>query len=277
MRSLIRFLHRRPELSIGATAALVLLAAAACGGSPSSSPAGSSSSLPVTAPSQSSSGLSSSPASSRTTSHGAASPRAHASGCNPTLWSHVYHPYRLHLVSRCKTVRGTVEEVRWEPDGDLHILLAVSRSLVNSANVSYEHGDLVLEVICQGTITQADAVAACRGLHQHVTIPSVGDKAKVWGSYVLDADHGWMEIHPVSHITVTGHVYIAPAPTAPAPPPPSSAPPAQAGCYPKTPSGNCYEPGEFCSSAQHGETGVAGDGKTITCANTDPGSTWHWV
>lgn len=74
------------------------------------------------------------------------------------LWSHVYHPYRLHLVSRCKTVRGTVEEVRWEPDGDLHILLAVSRSLVNSENVSYEHGDLVLEVICQGTITQADAV-----------------------------------------------------------------------------------------------------------------------
>lgn len=129
-------------------------------------------------------------------------------------------------------MRGTVEEVRWEPDGDLHILLAVSRSLVNDANVSYEHGDLVLEVICQ----------------------------------------------PVSHITVTGHVYIAPAPapTTPAPPPPSSAS-TPAGCYPKTPSGNCYEPGEFCSSAEHGETGVAGDGKTITCENTDPGSTWHWV
>ena len=168
-------------------------------------------------------------------------------------------------------MRGTVEEVRWEPDGDLHILLAVSRSLVNNANVSYEHGDLVLEVICQGTITQADAVAACRGLHQYLTIPSVGDKAKVTGSYVLDADHGWMEIHPVTHITVIGHVYIAPAP-APAtlaPPPPSSAS-APAGCYPKTPSGNCYEPGEFCSSTEHGETGVAGDGKTITWRTLTP-------
>ena len=57
--------------------------------------------------------------------------------------------------------------------------------------------------------------------------------------------------------------------TTPAPPP--------AGCSPKTPSGGCYEPGDFCSSAEHGETGVAGDGAQIECENTDPGSTWHWV
>jgi len=49
---------------------------------------------------------------------------------------------------------------------------------------------------------------------------------------------------------------------------------APAGCYPKTSSGNCYEPGEFCSTAEHGETGVAGDSKTITC--TDVNGYWRW-
>jgi hypothetical protein len=53
-----------------------------------------------------------------------------------------------------------------------------------------------------------------------------------------------------------------------------SAPAAPAGCHPRTPSGNCYEPGEFCSAAEHGETGVAGDGNTITCLAS--GSYWRW-
>ena len=44
-------------------------------------------------------------------------------------------------------------------------------------------------------------------------------------------------------------------------------------CHPMTSSGNCYEPGEFCSDADHGEVGVAGDGKTITCEDNDG---WRW-
>src|SRR5690348_1467817 len=74
--------------------------------------------------------------------------------CDASLWQHVYHPDRLHVVGQCMTVRGTVTEVRREPDGDLHILLAGHSALVNSANVTYEHGDLVLEEICQGPVTQ---------------------------------------------------------------------------------------------------------------------------
>jgi hypothetical protein len=176
--------------------------------------------------------------------------------CNTALWRHVYHPDRLRLVRRCMTVRGRVTELRWEPDGDLHILLATRPGLVNTANDEYEHGDLVLEEICQGSVTQADAVAACRGVPHDLAVPSVGDRVKVSGSYVLDADHGWMEIHPVTHLTITG--------SAP-PSSPSSAPPVPAGCHPTTSSGNCYEPGEFCPHADAGMTGVAGDGKTITC------------
>lgn len=127
--------------------------------------------------------------------------------CDAGLWSHVYHPRRLHVVSACATVAGTVEEVRQEADGDVHVLLRLDPAyagLVNAANVADQRGDLVLEEICTGPVTQPDAVAACRAF----TPPgepavSAGDHVTVTGSYVLDASHGWMEIHPVSHVSVT--------------------------------------------------------------------------
>jgi hypothetical protein len=58
-----------------------------------------------------------------------------------------------------------------------------------------------------------------------------------------------------------------PAPTA-APPPATTAPPPPASCYPRASTGNCYEPGEFCSHADAGMSGVAGDGKAIICETT---------
>jgi hypothetical protein len=54
-------------------------------------------------------------------------------------------------------------------------------------------------------------------------------------------------------------------------PPPSS--PTPAGCHPLSNEGTCYEPGEFCRDSDHGVTGVAGDGKTITCEDNDG---WRW-
>ncbi|MBO0808265.1 MAG: hypothetical protein J2P32_08185 [Actinobacteria bacterium] len=46
------------------------------------------------------------------------------------------------------------------------------------------------------------------------------------------------------------------------------------GCSPKAPSGNCYEPGEYCPEADAHMTGVAGDGKTITCEKVS--GRYHW-
>lgn len=186
--------------------------------------------------------------------------------CDPSLWRAIYHPSRLHVIAACKTVTGIVESVRSEPDGDVHLLvhLPASRSgLLNDGNFSDTHGDLVAEIICVGTVSQADAESACAGHVNQVAVPSAGERIRISGTYVLDADHGWMEIHPVSSLSVLSTA---------APPP--SAPAAPAGCYPKTSGGNCYEPGEFCSDAEHGETGVAGDGKTITCVAS--GSYWRW-
>lgn len=65
----------------------------------------------------------------------------------------------------------------------------------------------------------------------------------------------------------------APSPAAPSTPVAAPAQPAPVSCHPLTNAGNCYEPGEFCRKADHGASGVAGDGKTITCEYNDG---WRW-
>jgi hypothetical protein len=126
--------------------------------------------------------------------------------CDQALWNHVYNPARLQIVDQCKTVSGTIDSIRVEPDGDFHIRLRVDpqfASMINSANVSDQFGDLVLEPICQNPVTQPDAVAACANFHQSMNIPGVGTHVTVTGSYVHDLEHGgWAEIHPVSSISV---------------------------------------------------------------------------
>jgi hypothetical protein len=65
----------------------------------------------------------------------------------------------------------------------------------------------------------------------------------------------------------------APAPTtqkAVAAPPAAAAP---ASCHPLTNGGKCYEPGEYCRASDHDASGMAGDGKAITCENKDG---WRW-
>jgi hypothetical protein len=56
-------------------------------------------------------------------------------------------------------------------------------------------------------------------------------------------------------------------------PSPTTAPPAPVGCHPLSDEGTCYEPGEFCRDSDHGVTGLAGDGETITCEDNDG---WRW-
>jgi hypothetical protein len=123
--------------------------------------------------------------------------------CDSKLWEHVYHKYRLEVIEECKSVTGTIEKIRKEDDGDLHMLLkldAGQENLLNDKNISGQHGDLVLEPICVNKVTQEDAKEPCSGYVNDVKIPKVGDHVKVTGSYVLDKEHGWNEIHPVTAI-----------------------------------------------------------------------------
>ena len=67
----------------------------------------------------------------------------------------------------------------------------------------------------------------------------------------------------------------APTPvrTTPAAAPVTTVSSAPTGCYPLTDSGKCYEPGEYCRNADHGMSGVAGDGEAIICEDNDG---WRW-
>jgi hypothetical protein len=64
----------------------------------------------------------------------------------------------------------------------------------------------------------------------------------------------------------------APQATAPAAAPSPAATPA--GCHPLSDEGTCYEPGEYCRYADQGMSGIAGDGKPITCEDND-GLRWE--
>ena len=144
------------------------------------------------------------------------SPTAAGTGtCDDTLWNHVYHAHRLIVKQQCMAVTGTIVDatngkepdgVRHEADGDTHGWLKVDtqfQDLLNPGNLSNEGGNLVFEIVCKFPVTQPDAVSSCVGYGTTIKIPPVGSHVKVVGSYVRDTNHAqWMEIHPVTSITV---------------------------------------------------------------------------
>ncbi len=136
----------------------------------------------------------------------AAAQSAAAQGCNTSLLKHVYDPSRLQMIAPCIEVTGTIFHIKSEADGDDHIQLRVDpqfENLLNDLNKSEQADSLILEPICQGPVTQPDAIAACRDFHSPVNVPAQGTKVRVLGQFVLDReeDHGWTEIHPVTRFT----------------------------------------------------------------------------
>jgi hypothetical protein len=137
--------------------------------------------------------------------------RAHAEitdTCDVSLWDHVYKPARLVVIHPCIWVTGTVVLHVNEPDGDVHIRLTLDakyKPLLNGTNKARQGNDLVIELVCEHMVTQADAKAVCQGFAGNVTTPTNGTRVKVTGSYVHDVEggHGWMEIHPVTSIEPT--------------------------------------------------------------------------
>ena len=136
-------------------------------------------------------------------------------GCDDSLWNHVYHSFRLIVHQQCITVTGTIVDasagrepdgVRHEADGDTHGWLKPDpqfQNLLNAGNQKDEGGNLVFEIICRFPVTQADAKAACANYTDKVTLPPMGSHVRILGVYVQDTFHGqWMEIHPVTSITV---------------------------------------------------------------------------
>ncbi len=169
-------------------------------------------------PTTTSAGLSASPAAAAqaTTTRSSASPTATNAICvgrDPK--ANVYHPDRLVLINACKTVSGTVVSLRREADGDWHIGLRLDsgqEALLNAKNLGEQGGNLVLEIICANTVTQADAISACATYQNTIPPPIVGAHISAVGPYVLDSTHGWNEIHPVWEITVLASATTTTAP-----------------------------------------------------------------
>jgi hypothetical protein len=132
----------------------------------------------------------------------------------PDLWAHVYHPSRLRIIQARATVTGVIVDAtagkqkdlcRHEKDGDGHCWLRLDpgqEQFLNQENLDKQGGNIVYEPICRYKVTQADAISACEGFHQQITIPPAGSHVRLTGSHVLDTQHGHMEIHPVSAIEV---------------------------------------------------------------------------
>ena len=131
---------------------------------------------------------------------------AYAQDCtgSKALMKHVYHPDRLVEQKGCVTVTGVIVKKIKEHDGDFHVRLKLDpgqdADLINDKNDEIQGGNLVFEPICVNPVTQADAKQACKNFHQKILLPNKGDHVEVTGIHMLDTEHGWLEIHPVTKI-----------------------------------------------------------------------------
>lgn len=126
-----------------------------------------------------------------------------AQNCDSTLWNHINQKERLQLIEECTAVEGRVVSLHRNSDGDIHIGLDPDqKSVLNLVNLIHGHGDLVVEIICEHTPDDAGNRSVCGTFHSQVTIPNVGDRVRVTGSYVTDRDNSWNEVHPVTRIEI---------------------------------------------------------------------------
>jgi len=124
-----------------------------------------------------------------------------ATGCDASLWDHVYSPARLQQLAPCLSVTGVIDESSVDEDGDQHFLLKLDPGqdrLVNKRNAKKKAGDIVLEIVCANPTTMKKPKSACAGYTNPIPIPAVGAHVRATGTYVIDSHNGWAEIHPVS-------------------------------------------------------------------------------
>jgi len=94
------------------------------------------------------------------------------------------------------------------------------------------------------------------------------------GYTVTRVDRGCTTVASTAPATTSPPTTVAPTTTTTRPPPPPPSTTAAAPtCSPLTNGGNCYEPGEYCRTSDHGASGVAGNGEPITCEDNNG---WRW-
>lgn len=138
----------------------------------------------------------------------------------------VYIPGRLQVIDRCSTVGGTVDCLKPEPDGDIHLRVrpdpqfATLLTQASALQTCADHPDphLVVEIIPQhpqGVLFRDNN--ADDGGFVTPAAPAPGDHITVTGPHVLDKNilhrvlfqgrpaENWAEIHPAWAIRVDRH------------------------------------------------------------------------
>jgi hypothetical protein len=117
-----------------------------------------------------------------------------------TFWHHVYRPDRLKIIARASPWRHGRTHVSSKGRGH-YIRLTLDPTfehILNDANRQYQHGALVVEIVCAYPVTLEVAKASCEAFHNPLGVPQVGDHIIVVGPLVEDrGHHSWREIHPV--------------------------------------------------------------------------------
>jgi hypothetical protein len=134
--------------------------------------------------------------------------------CDDSLWNHVPTQQLLIVKDKCIAVTGTIVDatkgrqddgVRHEGNGNARGWLKLDtefQNLLNEENLSHEDGNLVFQIVCSNfPLTQSDANTGCVSYRSPIKIPPIGSHVRVVGVYVQH-NGSWMEIHPVTSVTV---------------------------------------------------------------------------
>jgi hypothetical protein len=160
-------------------------------------------------------------------------PRVLGSGqCKPgDPLAGVYLPSRLAVKDRCATVKGTVDCVQHEPDGDYHIRLRpdpADRRLLTPANAFQQCADqkdphLVVEIIPQDGHKPFTDNSATKGGFATPAAPLAGEHVTITGPLVWDSNvlhdliypghnlKDWAEVHPAWNVTIDNTASPSPA------------------------------------------------------------------
>jgi hypothetical protein len=136
-----------------------------------------------------------------------ASPSPAATGCRSgPPEAGVHNPDRLQVLDPCKHAEGIAVDVAHEDDGDYHVWFRADPGyeyLLNAQNHFQAQAAMLAEITpnCDGT-NPPNAQSASRCPKSNLAIPKLGDHIAIDGPWVLDADHGWREIHPVDSIQI---------------------------------------------------------------------------
>jgi hypothetical protein len=122
--------------------------------------------------------------------------------CDETLWSRTYLRDRLRVLSPCQAASGVVVDVGLEEDADLVMEFVPDPAyafLLRPGNKTnpVAHGNLVVEVPCQGTTREPAPRETCASFTgAKITPPARGAHIVVAAHWVEDLNHSaWGELH----------------------------------------------------------------------------------